>query len=119
MPQPPLRRVEITVIGHREIMSKGRTKHASRNGDRSSEARTLSVRQRAFLREKILGSNDKEAALAAGYSPSVAENTKQKIWAKPGVLIEFKRLKERFYNAAMMSNRKQRREDVASEQHLR
>jgi hypothetical protein len=56
------------------------------------------------LREKILGSSDKEAALAAGYSLSVAENTKQKIWAKPRVPIEFKRLKERFYRAAMTSN---------------
>jgi phage terminase small subunit len=72
-------------------MSKGRTKHAPRKGAHGSEGRTLSIRQRAFLREKILGSNDKEAALAAGYSPSVAENTKQKIWAKPIVLIEFKR----------------------------
>jgi phage terminase small subunit len=67
--------------------------------------------------KKILGSNDKEAALAAGYSPSVAENTKQKIWAKPVGQIEFERLKERFYNAAMMSNLKQGRGDVTSEQH--
>jgi len=29
--------------------------------------------------------NDKEAAPAAGYSLSVAENTKPKIWAKPQV----------------------------------
>ncbi|HXN22850.1 MAG TPA: hypothetical protein VOA41_08935 [Candidatus Dormibacteraeota bacterium] len=36
--------------------------------------------QRLFVYEKIFGSNDKEAALAAGYSLSVAENTKQKIW---------------------------------------
>jgi hypothetical protein len=53
-------------MGHREIMSKGRTKHAPRKGDHGFEARTLSIRQRAFLREKILGSNDKEVALAAG-----------------------------------------------------
>jgi hypothetical protein len=52
----------------------------------------LSVRQHAFLREKILGMSDKDAALAAGYSPSVAENTKQKIWT-PEVTAEFERLK--------------------------
>jgi phage terminase small subunit len=72
---------------------------AQRKGDPGSRARTLSIRQRAFLREKILGSNDKEAPLAAGYSLSVAENTKQKIWAKPTVQSEFERLRERFYNA--------------------
>jgi len=52
----------------------------------------LSRRQHAFLREKILGMSDKDAALAAGYSPSVAENTKQKIWT-PQVTAEFERLK--------------------------
>jgi phage terminase small subunit len=49
--------------------------------------------QRTFLLEKLLGLTDKDAALAAGYSLSVAENTKQKIWAKPGVLEQFERLK--------------------------
>jgi phage terminase small subunit len=58
--------------------------------------RRLGIRQRGFLREKILGSNDKEAALAAGYSPSVAKNTKQKIWARPEVKDEYERLKQRF-----------------------
>ena len=48
------------------------------------------------MREKILGLNDKEAALAAGYSLSVAENTRQKIWAKPQVQAEFEKLKDRF-----------------------
>ena len=50
--------------------------------------------QRTFLLEKLVGLNDKDAALAAGYSLSVAENTKQKIWAKPGVQEQFKQLKE-------------------------
>jgi phage terminase small subunit len=50
-------------------------------------------RQRTFLLEKLVGLNDKEAALAAGYTLSVAENTKQKIWAKPLVRAEFERLK--------------------------
>jgi phage terminase small subunit len=50
--------------------------------------------QRTFLLEKLVGLNDKDAALAAGYSLSVAENTKQKIWAKQGVRKQFERLKE-------------------------
>jgi hypothetical protein len=93
----------ITVVLHPEIMPKGRTKHAPREGALGSERRTLSIRQRSFLREKILGSNDKEAALAAGYFLSVAENTKQKIWTKPTVQSEFERLRERFYNAATLA----------------
>jgi phage terminase small subunit len=52
----------------------------------------LTRRQRTFLLEKLTGLNDKEAALAAGYSPSMAENTKQKIWAKPQVHEEFRKL---------------------------
>jgi phage terminase small subunit len=36
--------------------------------------------------------NDKDAAIAAGYSVSVAENTKQRIW-KPRVRAEFERLR--------------------------
>jgi phage terminase small subunit len=67
--------------------------------DRSSGPEGLSRRQRIFLLEKLVGLNDKDAALAAGYSPSVAENTKQKIWAKPGVKDEFERLK---YDAAVV-----------------
>jgi hypothetical protein len=46
---------------------------------------------------------------------SIAENTKQKTWAKPSVSV-FERLKQRFYSAAIMSNRKQGRADVASEE---
>jgi hypothetical protein len=48
-----------------------------------------------FCSRKLIGLNDKGAALAAGYSLSVAENTKQKIWAKPGVQEQFERLKEK------------------------
>jgi hypothetical protein len=44
-------------------MSKGRTKRAARKGDSGTETRTLSIHQRAFLREKTLGSNDKEAVV--------------------------------------------------------
>jgi phage terminase small subunit len=67
----------------------------------SGRPRGLSRRQRAFIREKVLGLNDKDAALAAGYSLSVAENTKQKIWAKPQVSTEFERLLETILNVAM------------------
>ena len=42
--------------------------------------------------EKLVGLNDKDAALAAGYSLSVAENTKQRIW-KPRVRAEWERLR--------------------------
>jgi hypothetical protein len=80
-------------------------RNAPRKGVPGSGRRTLGIRQRAFLRERILGSNDKEAALAAGYSVSV--------------LIKFQRLKERFCNTAVMPNRKQSRGEVTSEQHLR
>ena len=68
-------------------------------GKASERSRGLSRRQRAFVREKVLGLNDKEAALAAGYAPSVAENTKQKLWAKPQVRAEFERLRDRFEKA--------------------
>ena len=61
----------------------------------------LSRRQIAFIHHKILYEmNDKDAALAAGYAFSVAENTLQKIWAKPGVRAEFERLKKRFLAVA-------------------
>ena len=59
---------------------------------RRSELRNgLTDRQRLFLFGKLSGLNDKNAALAAGYSVSVAENTKQRIW-KPQVRTEFRRL---------------------------
>jgi phage terminase small subunit len=50
--------------------------------------------QRLFLFGKLSGLNDKDAACAAGYSVSVAENTKQRIW-KPRVRAEFERLTHR------------------------
>jgi hypothetical protein len=59
---------------------------------RRSELRNgLTDMQRLFLFGKLSGLNDKEAAIAAGYSVSVAENTKQRIW-KPRVRAEFERL---------------------------
>jgi len=48
----------------------------------------LTRRQRHFVLEKLFGLNDKDAALSAGYSLSVAENTKQRIW-KPTVTRAF------------------------------
>jgi hypothetical protein len=59
---------------------------------RRSELRNgLTDMQRLFLFGKLGGLNDKDAAIAAGYSVSVAENTKQRIW-KPRVRAEFERL---------------------------
>ena len=53
----------------------------------------LSDRERRFILEKLVGLNDKNAALAAGYSVSMAENTKQRIWSDK-VRQEFERLKQ-------------------------
>jgi hypothetical protein len=65
---------------------------------RRSELRNgLTDMQRLFLFGKLSGLNDKDAAIAAGYSPSVAENTKQRIW-KPGVRAEFNRLQRGLRN---------------------
>ncbi len=65
--------------------------------------RGLTRKQHAFVREKVLGMSDKEAALAVGYSLSVAENTKQKIW-KPPVRAEFERLNESLRAKGMDKN---------------
>ena len=58
---------------------------------RSDLRNGLTDMQRLFLFGKLGGLNDKDAALAAGYSVSVAENTKQRI-RKPQVRAEFERL---------------------------
>jgi hypothetical protein len=58
---------------------------------RSELRNGLTCRQRMFILEELVGRSDKEAALSAGYSLSVAENTKQRIW-KPRVRAEFERL---------------------------
>jgi hypothetical protein len=59
---------------------------------RSDLRNGLTRRQRTFVLEKLVGLNDKDAALSAGYSLSVAENTKQRIW-KPRVRAEWERLR--------------------------
>jgi hypothetical protein len=59
---------------------------------RSNLRNGLTCRQRGFVLEKLLGLNDRDAALAAGYSLSVAQNTKQRIW-KPQVRAEWERLR--------------------------
>ncbi len=59
---------------------------------RSELRNGLTRRQRTFVLEKLVGLNDKDAALSAGYSLSVAENTKQRIW-KPQVRAEWERLR--------------------------
>jgi len=67
-------------------------KRRPRNRKKVVRIHELSLRQHAFVREKILGMSDKDAALAAGYAPSVADNTKHKLWT-PQVTAEFERLK--------------------------
>jgi len=57
----------------------------------------LLAMQRLFLFGKLSGLNDKDAAIAAGYSVSVAENTKQRVW-KPRVREEFERLQRGLQN---------------------
>jgi phage terminase small subunit len=59
---------------------------------RSELRNGLTRRQRVFVLEKLAGLNDRDAALAAGYSLSVAENTKQRIW-KLRVRVEFERIR--------------------------
>lgn len=59
---------------------------------RSDLRNGLTRRQRTFILEKLVGLNDRDAALCAGYSLSVAENTKQRIW-KPQVRAEWERLR--------------------------
>ena len=58
---------------------------------RSKLRNGLTDMQRLFLFGKLSGLNDKDAAIAAGYSVSVAENTKQRIW-KPRVRAEYERI---------------------------
>jgi len=53
------------------------------------------TRQRVFLIEKVLGSNDRDAALIVGDSLSIAENAKQALWSKPGMREEVELLKAR------------------------
>jgi hypothetical protein len=66
--------------------------------ERRSELRNgLTDMQRLFLFGKLSGFNDKDAAIAAGYSVSVAENTKQRIW-KSRVRAEFDRLQHDLRN---------------------
>ena len=66
--------------------------HAGVEAKRLELRSGLTRRQRTFVLEKLVGLNDKNAALAAGYSLSVAKNTKQRIWT-PRVRQEFERLK--------------------------
>jgi hypothetical protein len=59
---------------------------------RSDILHGLTREERTFILEKLVGLNDKDAALAAGFTLSMAENTKQKIWSRPAVRREFERL---------------------------
>jgi len=73
-------------------------KHVERSGNEVIQEELLNGltrRQRTFILEKLMGMNDKDAALLVGYTLTVSENTKQKIW-KPYVRAEFTRLSEKF-----------------------
>ncbi len=52
-------------------------------------------RQRVFVEGVVEGKTDKQAALDAGYSLSTAENTKAKIWSRPGLQAYFQELIQR------------------------
>jgi len=71
--------------------SKPLTPEEELEGRRSELRNGLTDRQRLFLFGKLSGLNDKDAAIAAGYSVSVAENTKQRVW-KPDVRAEYQRI---------------------------
>jgi hypothetical protein len=75
----------------------GRSEHRGKHRDsaleRPNQTNGLTRRQRHFILEKLIAQSDKDAALAAGYPPSMAANTKQKIWARAGVGEEYERLK--------------------------
>jgi hypothetical protein len=73
---------------------------------RSELKNGLTDLQRLFLFGKLAGLNDKDAAIAAGYSLSVAENTKQRIW-KPQVCAEYERVRE-----GLSANTKSRKPDI-------
>jgi hypothetical protein len=55
-------------------------KQANLEAKKSELLGRLARPQRMFLLEKLVGLNDKNAGLAAGYSLSVAESTEQRIW---------------------------------------
>jgi hypothetical protein len=63
---------------------------------RSELKNGLTDLQRLFAFGKLSGLNDKDAVIAAGYSLSVAKNTKQRIW-KPRVRAEYERVCRRFH----------------------
>lgn len=54
--------------------------------------KALTPRERTFVEGVAEGKTDKQAALDAGYSLSMAENTKQKLWTKPQVQKYFERM---------------------------
>src|SRR5215468_2848813 len=57
-----------------------------------SKLAVLTPRQRGFVLGKLEGKSDRQAALDAGYAPSTAENTKQKIMSRPEVREAFNEL---------------------------
>ena len=84
---------------------------------RSELKNGLTDMQRVFLFGKLSGLNDKGAAIAAGYSLSVAENTKQRIW-KPQVRMEFDRLRRELAGAAREEGRARSRRALLDRMHI-
>ncbi|MGB7730104.1 MAG: hypothetical protein WBL50_18890 [Candidatus Acidiferrum sp.] len=79
---------------HRSANFRSDSRDASEQAVEQAEVdiRRSELRNGLTRRQRILaGLNDKDAALAAGYSLSVAENTKQRIWNR-WVIEEFQRL---------------------------
>jgi hypothetical protein len=50
------------------------------------------TRERAFVEGVAEGKSDRQVALNAGYSLSIAENTKYKLWTKPQVQDYYRRI---------------------------
>jgi phage terminase small subunit len=55
----------------------------------------LSEREKKFAQGVASGMSDKQAALAAGYTESMAANTSQKIWSRPELQTYFVGLMQR------------------------
>jgi hypothetical protein len=57
-----------------------------------ARAKRLSPRQKTFVEAVAQGKTDKDAALEAGFSESVAENTKAKLWSQQHVRDYYRKL---------------------------
>jgi hypothetical protein len=74
--------------------SHGRVRGGKSGKPRRSRKRTLrgKSRKQIFVENAVSGMTSKEAALGAGFAPSTAEHTKEKLWSQPDVQAHFQRL---------------------------